>query len=841
MKPAAKNLSWAIYPAIIVLGFALYLNTWEAPFLFDDRAFITDNPKIMIESPGQLGKISALLEEDRPVMHLSLALNYYIHRFRLPGYHILNICLHIACGVLVYLFLLQLLVKTRYHEMRSSIATLAALLFTAHPIQTQTVTYVIQRGTSLATLFYLLSIVLFIHGREKKRVTYYVLSLVAGILALLSKQIAVTLPLVILLYDFYFIRDGDMSRVRSVLPYYLLLLLLPIVLAIAYTQFDLFGWLHIQYQKRPFSPYQRVLTEFRVVCHYVTLLIFPHPARLNIDHHIPLSLSPWAPPATFFAGAVLAVLVKIGWGLARKRPVISFFIFWFLVNLILESSILGLELIFEHRLYLPSIAFFSLAGLLVFDPASPIKHKVWPVVVIVLALYGWGTILRNRVWGTELTLWQDAARKSPGKPRVLYNLGHALADQGRYEEALSSYQAAVRHKPDMSAYYNNLGSVYGKLSRHQEAHDTYRQGLRLNPDSPRLYNNLGNAYKNLEQYEEAIAAYNKALTLKPDFYQALANLGVVYYQQGKYDAAIGLYEQVLTDHPRYVKVYLNLAMAYKMQKKYEKAIDSLDRGILTDPHDADIFFLRGKFHQENNSPQKALADFRQSSRLNPDSWEIRNILGEFYKNSGDLANAVVELEAVVRLKPERFATNFNLAMVYKSLKQYANAERIFFSLMAENPGVVSIYYNLGNMYVQMSDYPEAIRWFEKALEINPESREFAHNLALARLKSGDLAGAEDELLTIIKKYPGYVRARENLAFLYLEMKEPQKAVSIFQAMLEDDPHQANTLNRLGMVFYKEMGQKDKALDCFRRSIEEAPDQPEAGKIKSLISELEQQL
>jgi tetratricopeptide (TPR) repeat protein len=841
MKSVGKNLSWAIYPAIIALGFALYANTFEAPFLFDDRAFITENPKIKIESLGQIGKITALLEEDRPIMHLSLALNYYIHRFRLPGYHILNICLHIACGVLVYLFLLQLLMNTRYREKRTSIATMAALLFTAHPIQTQAVTYVIQRGTSLATFFYLLSILLFIHGRERKRVTYYVFSLVAGILALASKQIAVTLPLIILLYDFYFIRDGDISEARTMLPFYLLLLLLPFVLAIAYTKFDLLGWLKVQYQKRPFSPYQRVLTEFRVVCHYLTLLIFPHLGRLNIDHHIPLSLSPWNPPATFFAGSVLLVLVKIGWDLARKRPVVSFFIFWFLVNLILESSILGLELIFEHRLYLPSIAFFSLAGLLVFGPVSQMKHKIWPVVVIVLALYGWGTILRNRVWGTELTLWQDAAEKSPNKPRVLYNLGHALADQGRYEEALSAYQAAVRYKPDIAAYYNNLGSVYGKLGRHQEAFASYRQGLRLNPNSPRLYNNLGNAYKNLEQYEEAIAAYNKALTLQPDYYQALSNLGVVYYQQEKFDAAIDLYEQVLLEQPQFSKAYLNLALAYKKQKMYEKAIDSLDRGILIDSGDANVFFLRGKLHLENNSPQKALADFRQSSHFNPDSWEIRNTLGEFYKNSGDLANAAVELEAAVRLKPDHFTANFNLAMVYKNLKQYAKAQSIFFSLMGKNPDVVSIYYNLGNMYVERGDYTEAIRWFEKALQIDPESREFAHNLALARLKSGDLTGAEDDLLNITQKFPDYLLAQENLAFLYLQMKEPLKAVSIFEAMLESDPHQAHTLNRLGMILYKKMGQKEKALDYFRRSIEEAPDQPEAKEIKSLISELEQNL
>jgi len=837
----SPSFSWLIFPAIVLLGFILYANSFKAPFLFDDRHVISENPKIKIESLTQLGRIIDLVKEDRPLTTLSLALNYYLHRFRLPGYHFVNVCLHIICGILFYFFLCQLLERTRYKQNRIAIASLAALLFTAHPIQTQAVTYIVQRGTSLATLFYLLSLLSFILGRERKRIIYYVCSVIAGLLALASKQIAVTLPLIVLLYDFYFYRDQDRDKVREVLPFYLVLLALPLVLAVMYTRLDLFGWLRDQYQARPFTPYQRVLTEFRVIGHYLTLLLFPLPGRLNIDHHFSLSLSPWSPPSTLFAGAFLLVLLGLGLVLRKKRPVVSFFILWFLINLLLESSILGLELVFEHRMYLPSVAFFSLVGIFLFGSSRiELSGRIWPVGIALIFFYGWGTIVRNRVWQTELSLWQDAATKSPRKPRVLYNLGHALFDQNRYGEALSAYQAAVRLNPDYPDYYNNLGLAYGKLGRHREAIDSYHQGLRLAPRNSRLYNNLGNAYKDLGQYEEAIAAFKQALSMDPNNYRALSNLGVVYYHQEKYKTAIDNFLRVITDHPEYGQAYLNLALLYKKQKEYKKAIETLDGGIRALPGDVKLLFLRGKLHRENKSPVRALSDFSQCRELDPDSWEIRNALGELYRDAGNFFQAAVELEAATRLKPDLFGPRFKLAMVYKSLRRYTKAENILLLLLKNNQEVDSIYYNLGNVCVGKGDYSGAVSWFEKAVEKKPDSREFAHNLALARLKSGDLSGAEKDLLALIKRVPNYMLARENLAFLYLKKEEPQQAISIFQAMLKDDPHRFSALNNLGMIFYKNLGQKQQAVDYFRRSIAEAPDQPGVERIKSLMLSLERQ-
>lgn len=393
-RPQGKGRSFPIRHLVamaLIAGVALvaYSNTFHAPFQFDDRPNITQNPNVQIRvfTWDRLERLvqNTYKESIRVFSYFTLALNYYFGGFNVFGYHLINFLIHIASGIFLYWFLILTFnlpsLKERYGPISYKVALFTGLIFISHPIQTQSVTYIVQRMASMAGMFYLLSMVLYIKGRlsfGKARFFYFGGLVLSCLFGVFSKENVAILPLFIALYEFYFFQHFDLGPKGKDAIF----ALVGVLIALVAFGFIIWGKRYIDviiagYQYRTFTMSERVLTQFRVVLYYVTLLIYPHPSRLNLDYDFPISKTILDPPTTLIS--ILIVLGLVGYSIwtARKRPVLSFCILWYFGNLVIESSIFPLEMVFEHRLYLPAVGPFILFSLLTVRGIDRLKAKIF--------------------------------------------------------------------------------------------------------------------------------------------------------------------------------------------------------------------------------------------------------------------------------------------------------------------------------------------------------------------------------------------------------------------------------------------------------------------------------
>jgi len=374
----------------LIIGVALvaYSNTFYVPFQFDDRSNIVQNPSIQIRvfTWDSLERLVRNTYKDtiRVFSYFTLALNYYFGGLNVFGYHLVNFIIHVIAGIFLYWFLILTFdlstLKEKYGSISYKVALFTSLIFISHPIQTQSVTYIVQRMTSMAGMFYLLSMVLYIKGRlssGRARFFYFGGMVLSYLLGVFSKENVAILPLFIALYEFYFFQNFDLSPKGKKVVF----ALLGALLALGAFGFAIWGQRYINvtvegYEYRTFTMGERVLTQFRVVLYYLTLLGYPHPSRLNLDYDFPISKTVLDPPTTLISILIIAGLLGYSLWAAKKRPVLSFCILWYFGNLVIESSIFPLEMAFEHRLYLPAVGPFILFSLLVMRGIERFKFKI---------------------------------------------------------------------------------------------------------------------------------------------------------------------------------------------------------------------------------------------------------------------------------------------------------------------------------------------------------------------------------------------------------------------------------------------------------------------------------
>jgi protein O-mannosyl-transferase len=535
--PKYETLLLALLAVIVIL---IYAGTLTTPFIFDDLYNIRENPHIRISSLSLKNLAGAALKSPlskRPVANISFALNYYFHQYNLVGFHLVNILVHVACGIVLYLLVkatLQTPALRSHSEESGWLPFLTVFIWIVHPLQTQSVAYLVQRMNSMAAMFYVLSLLLYVKfrlsrcdaqaglltiasvpGRKWPLLAGCVL---AGLMALGTKEIAATLPAFIILYEWYFFQKLSLRWLRRHFLILAGIILLSIGLALGYLDGDPVAKILNSYQNREFGLSQRLLTEARIIIFYVSLLFWPHPARLNLDHDVSLSLSLTNPLTTLFSSAAIAALIILAVWIARREPLWSFAILWFFGNLIIESSVIGLELIFEHRNYLPSMfAILAIVSLVLrtFKALPRFSNLGVMALCMVGILFTAWTYERNKVWTDEVSLYRDSAEKSPQKARPHNNLGAALSRQGRLQEAIENYRKALSINPEYADAHYNLGYALAREGQLDEGLAHLLESLRLQPKSIKTLNNIGVVMVLLERYPEAIRYFEEALKLNP--------------------------------------------------------------------------------------------------------------------------------------------------------------------------------------------------------------------------------------------------------------------------------------------------------------------------------------
>lgn len=616
-----------------LLGIAIYSNTFSNSFHLDDFQSIIENNNI--KDISNL-KYIWIYWPSRFVAYFSISLNYYLHQLNVAGYHIFNLAVHICSAVFVWkfislTFLSSVIKEKKIAQYGQKIAFFSGLIFLVHPIQTQAVTYIVQRAASLATLFYLLTLVLYVKSRllQKEGLKrsiqnrYYTVSLVTAIAAMLSKEMALSLPFMILLYDKLFLNSKGDSSLKRIIPFFALMVV-PVSLLLIKPLNSVKQELSLD-----ISSGEYLLTQFRVIITYIRLLFLPVHQNLDYDYRITKTFIDYSFLVSFF---LLISIVSFAIVKFKKYPLLSFGVFWFFMTIIPESSIISIkDVIFEHRLYLP------MAGYSLFIVTSSYhlflnKKLSRPAILLILLIifYSVLTYSRNFVWKNEIILWTDTIAKSPRKPRVYNNRGLAYISLADYKKAIIDFNQAINLAPSYAKTYNNRGVAYFHNGEFDLAVFDFSKAIELDAGYSEAYRNLGNLYATKGDFNRALTCYDKAIILEPTSAQAYYNRGNMFLDKADIEKAILDYNNAKELDPNFSDVYINLGFIYSGKKEYDQAILYYTQAIKLDRSFYKGYYNRGNAYLSKSNHDKALSDYKMVIRLNPGHSEAYFNLGLIY-------------------------------------------------------------------------------------------------------------------------------------------------------------------------------------------------------------------
>lgn len=560
-----------IITLFVCVGILIYSNTFHNSFHLDDFNSIITNESIRdIASVGNIWKFWPT----RFITYLSFAVNFHFHQFDVLGYHIGNLIIHICCAFLVWqmvllTFRLPVMKNEKISKNSNAIAFFAGLIFLTHPLQTQGVTYIVQRAVSMVSLFYLGSLCLYIKSvlslyegdNSSVRGFYCSGVILAAVAAMFTKEIAVTFPLMILLYQKCFLKaEKDKISIPLVLLF-VLFLIIPLTM-LATESINFLYLRRLAEDTVNISPARYLFTQFRVILTYIRLLFVP--MNQNLDYDYPVAKTLFEVPVLIGFFSLIAI-GSITLMMFKKYRLISFGVFWVFLTVLPESIIIPInDVIFEHRLYLPMAGYsVFLVSLLFYVFKSNNRRLVYAILIVLVMGYSTLTYKRNFIWKDEISLWSDVISKSPKKARGYINRGLAYQMAGRFDSAMVDYEKVLELDPFHAGTYSNLGMIYLAKGDVDSSINRFNQALRINPALPGIYYNRGYAYQLKGDIHRSLADYNKAIELDPYYVDAYNNRGNLYLNSGNISQAIADYEKALEINPNYAPARYNIENVYK--------------------------------------------------------------------------------------------------------------------------------------------------------------------------------------------------------------------------------------------------------------------------------------
>lgn len=525
-----ENRNFTVVLFLFLLVLLAYSNTFHASWHFDDYPNITQSSRIHVKDLNldlfrNLSDAGFHGQFSRPVSRFSFAMNWYFGGDDVTGYHIVNFSLHFLTALILFFTVIRLgespNLQAAGRKPWSTAALLASALWAVHPIQTQAVTYIVQRMSILAALFYILALFLYLRGRlcgfPRERNLHFIGCLLCYVLAVGSKENAITLPFALLLIEGLFFQDLSVPGKKRAIIWASLTLFVGVTLIgffifVGESPLSFLG----RFQNRSFTPLERLITQPRVLVLYLSQILLPLPSRLSVVHDIDVSgslLEPWTTlPALFIVLGLIAFAVLR----AGTRPLISFAILFFFLNHLPESTIIPLELVFEHRNYLPSLFLFLPAAPLLAGILHSAQRKgkrcgylaVTFVALIPMTLGIW-TYERNKAWASEKSLWEDTLRKAPGSATACHNLAWShFHRSGLYAEALNYYEMALKRRNIHNVRFaalplTNMAFIYYELGDYEKAAELARRAVGINPERKAGYVPLLMALARLNRGKEA--------------------------------------------------------------------------------------------------------------------------------------------------------------------------------------------------------------------------------------------------------------------------------------------------------------------------------------------------
>ena len=580
---------------IIILGLAVYGNSLSGEFIWDDTHLVEDNvyirdwsnlPKYFTESIGAGADAATVYSFYRPLQIITYAIDYSFWKLDVRGYHLTNALLHVFAALAVFWFITVL-----YQDWRLSLFT--GLFFVAHPMHTEAVSYISGRADSLVLLFMLLCFIFYIKILREGKGAYYVLMTMSYILAILSKELSLILPFLLLLYHYTFRQE---LKLKVILP------VLAVNVSYIITRMTVLSFLRFHVAiKTTFT--QRLAGFFIAITDYIKIIVLP--LDLHMEHGNSF-FKLTHPQVGLGASAVIALFILI-FKTKPARNIVFFSLVWFFIALFPTSNLYPINAYMaEHWLYLPSIGIFLLLarGLTLLYQERGLKQLSISVAVLFLGFYSYLTIDQNSYWKAAIPFYKRTLKYANKSSRVYFNLANEYRRMGQSETAISYYKKAIKIRPDYWDAYYNLGKAYDNLDKKEDAISVYQKIIKGDPNFYSAYYNLGNLYYESHRYDEAIGAYERVIEINPKHIKAYNNLGVAYVGIGQREDAENLFKKAVAMDPKHKMAYGNLAILYFGQQKFDLAVEYYEKA-------QQLGFSDPKFLQKINPYRGKSREFAQ--------------------------------------------------------------------------------------------------------------------------------------------------------------------------------------------------------------------------------------
>lgn len=729
---------------LVAATIAAYSNTLRCPFVFDDKIDIVENQSIRHLWPPwrpmfvTSGGKTAL--HGRPVVTLSLAVNYAMGGLNPLPYHLTNLGIHVLAGLTLFGIARRTLASPalapRYGEFAMPLALTIAALWALHPLQTQAVTYTVQRYESLMGMLYLLSFYCAIRSASSPHPRRWEVACVATcFLALESKEVAVSIPIVILLYDRAFLAGSFREAWRRRHGMYL---------GLAATWVAFLGLFAISASRGQWAGYgltvsatEYALSQFGVILHYLRLSFWPFPQVLDYDWPVATTVGEIVPGLL----VILTLVAATVWALVR-RPAWGLLGAWFFLILAPTSSIMPIaDLAFEHRMYLPLAAVAAATVIGAYEAIQwwckrqsvPPDKRLWALALPALAA-ACGLCLachaRNQVYQNDISVWRDTVDKVPNNSRAHNNLGAALGDQGLFEDSLVEFRTALKLAPRYGTAYYNLGKTLTQLGRNDEAIGYLETALEMiteggNRERAAAQSQLAFAFYNLNKIEDAVRHFRRALELDPDTPAAYYNLANALSRQGKVDEAIARYEEALQLDPRYAAAHTNLANVLYKQGELDEAAVHYQKALAINPRQKESHCSLGAILIEQGKLDEAMSHCHEAVRIDPEFAEAFHNLGRALWLKGQYGEAVTAWREAARLRPKRTAQLRQLAWALatcpdKSARNGAEALGLVQRAMASSGESADLLDVLAAVQAENGGFAQAVETAQKAAKLASE-------------------------------------------------------------------------------------------------------------------------
>ena len=737
---------------IVILGLIAYGNTLSNGFVYDDplvvegSTFITSlsNLRHFFDHDYYLGSGETSW---RVMVTLTYFIDYQLWAFNPFGYHLTNLIFHILNGILFYVFLLYLIPAVNRDceeaegQRNNLLPLLAALIFISHPLQAEAVNSVGFRHEVVFSFFFFASLIFYLKARfltSRVRVVFYSLSLLCYLLAMLAKEMAMVLVLVILVIEIIYwlnpvrnnishgvnpvrnnISNGvDNKRDRlitlnNVLAYSGYLITLGIYIFIR------FFWIVKPDEKLRGvtygvsflggSLYTCFLTTARIFASYLKLFLFPN--RLSTEYMVSVSHSIWEGRVLFSFFILIVVFIFI-WRNLKRAPLIAFSGLWIFIPLITVSNIVPLHHPMAERYVYLSTAGFALflafvllrlyhiaaiarsearkrpKGVLSESEGQSqkiIKKGVLIFLILLFSLYSLRAITYSRIWKDKASFWRYVVLDNP--------------------------------PPHRARSYSCLGLVYFNEDNYDQAEAYFKKSLRQGPYYPKAHSNLGLLYCKKGDWDKGIEHFKKALSLDPSLIKVHSNLGLAYLEAGRTDEAINYYQKAIGMNPYLAKPYSNLGQAYLVKGDPDKAIENFKKALQLNPHMGEVYSNLGRAYWVKGNIEEAVKNYKKALKLNPNLDKTYSNLAQAYSAKGMLDQSIDNYKKALELNPAEFKNNFNLGLVYLKKELFEESIREFKRVVEIIPDFGAAYYNLAIIYHRIGNFSLAIQYCDQARDV----------------------------------------------------------------------------------------------------------------------------